>query len=30
MKQKWETFNQAIRQKLLRAAGLDDVEEFDD
>jgi nanoRNase/pAp phosphatase (c-di-AMP/oligoRNAs hydrolase) len=30
MKQKWETFNQAIRQKLLRAAGLDDVDELDD
>lgn len=30
MKQKWETFNQTIRQKLLRAAGLDDVDELDD
>ena len=26
MKQKWETFNVAIRQKLLRAAGLEDVD----
>ncbi|MGH7505555.1 MAG: DHH family phosphoesterase [Longimicrobiales bacterium] len=27
LKLKWETFNQAIRAKLLRAAGLDDVDE---
>jgi nanoRNase/pAp phosphatase (c-di-AMP/oligoRNAs hydrolase) len=30
MKRKWETFNQAIRQKLLRAAGLDDADESAD
>lgn len=30
MKLKWETFNQHIRGKLLRAAGLDDTEGFED
>lgn len=30
MKQKWETFNLAIRKKLLRAAGLEDAEELEE